>query len=139
LAVARKQTDAAAAMLRAANGGDATAIRTLIDGDASLVHVRDEHGSTPLHRAAWKGHLEAARVLIAAGADVNAQDRQPHYGGTPLHTAAHGNQRSVADLLIAHGADVAARNAAGRTPLDETTAHKATPVARLLREHGATA
>ena len=40
--MARKQIDSAAAMLKAANSGDAPAIRTLLDGDASLVHTRDE-------------------------------------------------------------------------------------------------
>jgi ankyrin repeat protein len=37
---------------------------------------------TPLHSAAWNGDLEMTRLLVEAGADVNARDRQ--YVNTPL-------------------------------------------------------
>jgi ankyrin repeat protein len=76
--------------------------------------------------------VEAARVLLDAGADIQARSRNDHYGDTPLHAAAHGNQKDVVRLLIERGADVDARNPAGRTPLDETTFHNATAAAKLL-------
>jgi ankyrin repeat protein len=37
---------------------------------------------TPLHSAAWNGDLAMARLLVEAGADLNARDRQ--YDGAPL-------------------------------------------------------
>ena len=58
------------------------------------------------------------------------------WGTTPLHAAKAG-QRAIAELLIAHGADINATNINNRTPLDETEFHKATPVAKLLKQHGA--
>jgi ankyrin repeat protein len=129
----------ARAMLKAANSGDVAAVEELLGRNRSLVAARDATGSTPLHRAAWKGHLEVARVLLANGADPNLQDRNEHYGGTPLHAAAHGNQKAVVALLVAHGADVHVRGPNGRTPLEETAYHKATAAAKVLRAHGATA
>src|SRR5262245_38043595 len=67
----------------------------------------------------------------------SVQCTNAHWGGTPLHAAAHANQKAVAALLIARGADVGCRSGNGRTPLAETAFHKATAVARLLKEHGA--
>ena len=40
-------------------------------------------GTTPLIMAAWKGHLEAVRVLLAAGADLTPR----HRDGTAMECA----------------------------------------------------
>jgi hypothetical protein len=38
--------------------------------------------ATPLHQAVWSGSLETVRLLVEAGADLNAADKV--YGATPL-------------------------------------------------------
>lgn len=48
-----------------------------------------EWGGTALHWAAWQGQVELARLLLAAGAPVNARDSR--YGSSPLAWAAHGS------------------------------------------------
>lgn len=126
------------AVLKAAKQGDLATLRRLVAADAALLGARDKDGSTPLHCAAWKGHVEAVQLLLGAGADVGAKSSNDHYGDTPLHAAAHGNQKDVVQLLIERGADVNARNPAGRTPLDETTVHNATAAAKLLAAAGGT-
>jgi ankyrin repeat protein len=117
--------------------GDVERVRELLAQEPALVHARDVDESTPLHHAAWKGHAEVAALLLEAGADVNAQNRNDHWGGTPLHAAAHGNQKAVAEILLARGADLHATSCNGRTPIQETTFHKATSVANLLKRNGA--
>jgi hypothetical protein len=37
--------------------------------------VPAQHGRTALHAASEKGHLEVAKVLLANGADITAQDK----------------------------------------------------------------
>jgi ankyrin repeat domain-containing protein 50 len=36
----------------------------------------DSEGRTPLHVSAWQGHTDMAALLIDAGANVNATDRE---------------------------------------------------------------
>jgi len=120
-------------ILRAAKSGDAGRVRQLVELDPSLMSVRDSDGSTPLHCACWKGHEAVVKLLIECGADVNAENQNEHWGTTPLHAAAHANQKRVAELLIANGANITARNMNNRTPLDETSFHNASAVARLLK------
>lgn len=125
-------------MFRAVKAGDKATVQDLLSKEPSLVGARDADQSTPLHWAAWKGHVEIIEVLLDAGADVHAHSQNAHWGTTALHAAAHANQRGAAATLIDRGADVNAARAVGvGTPLAETTVHKATAVARLLREAGA--
>ncbi len=124
-------------IIKAAKAGAASRVKELLAQDASLISARDADGSTPLHCATWKGHLNVVELLLSHGANVNAKNNNDHWGTTPLHAAAHANQRAIAELLIAHGADIQATNLNGRTPLAETEFHKAKPVANLLKQHGA--
>ena len=71
-------------------------------------------GMTPLLFAARDGRLEAARTLVAAGANLNAADPN---GLTPLMLAITNNQIAVAQMLVDAGADVKAADWYGRTPL----------------------
>jgi len=132
-----KPVNFAKEIIKAAKSGIESRVRELLQQDPSLIHARDADGSTPLHCATWKGHLKVVETLLNHGADINARNNNEHWGTTPLHAAAHGNQRAIAELLIARGADIHAKNLNGRTPLDETQFHKATPVANLLKQHGA--
>lgn len=127
------------AMIKAAKTGDIAKLNELLDSDPALTNARDTDGSTPLHCASWKGIVPVVELLLKRGAEVNATNQNDHWGDTPLHAAAHGNQKAVAELLIANGADVNRVSAYGRTPLQETEFHKATSVAKLLKEHGAKA
>jgi ankyrin len=69
---------------------------------------------TPLVYAARAGHLDAARVLLDAGADVNQITR---YGWSPLLAATQNRNYRMGKFLIEHGADVNIANKGGWTPL----------------------
>jgi ankyrin repeat protein len=65
---------------------------------------RAEGGMTPLQYAAREGNVEVGKVLIAAGADVNAPE--PQYDFTPLLIAIYNGKYDFASLLIENGAKV---------------------------------
>jgi len=64
------------------------------------VSAADVLGRTALTRAAMAGDVERTREMIAAGAPVNAADRE---GMTALHHAMAGAHFDVADVLLGVG------------------------------------
>jgi ankyrin repeat protein len=71
-------------------------------------------GMTPLLFAARDGQVDAARLLLEAGADINATDPN---GISPLVMALTNAQFGVAKLLVDRHADLARADWWGRTPL----------------------
>lgn len=71
-------------------------------------------GMTSILYAARDGRPDEARLLVAAGADVNQADPN---GITPLLTAILNNHVDVARFLLDHGADLNAADFWGRSPL----------------------
>ena len=69
---------------------------------------------SPLLYAARDGRLEPAKLLLAAGADINQTDAN---AVTPLIMAIVNNRVDVARFLIEKGADIQAADWYGRTPL----------------------
>ena len=67
-----------------------------------------------IHAASAEGGFDIARLLIEAGADVNAAHQA---GFTPLHAAAMTGQLELAKLLLDRGADPRAQADDGRDAL----------------------
>jgi ankyrin repeat protein len=67
-----------------------------------------------LIKAIEKNDIEAVKVFIKKGADVNSPSES---GETPLHWAITTGRRDLIELLIEKGANVNARNNRGSTPL----------------------
>jgi len=106
-------------------------------------------GLTALTFASREGDLESAKLLLAAGADVN---QTTEYGWTPLLTATNNRHYMLGKYLMEHGADVNKANKGSWTPLYLATDNRNIeggdyPVPRpdmdhleyikLLLEHGA--
>jgi ankyrin repeat protein len=84
-------------------------------------------GAEPcLNGSAVRGNVEAAKTIIAAGADPSAVGSMS--GRTPLHHAAHNCNPEVLELLLAAGADALATDNKGKTPL--RCIHSGTPQQR---------
>ena len=118
-------------VLIAAFAGRDDLVKVFLEKDKSQVSVRSQGGETPLHYAAQRGHLKAAEVLIAAGADVNARDNDRNKL-TPLHWAATYGHHQVVALLLAHHADRTVKDWDGKTPLDHARDGRDAETIRLL-------
>lgn len=75
-----------------ADDTSASIISDLICQGAQLGARTDRTGETALHLAARYARADAAKRLLDAGADTNAQD---HSGRTPLHTAVTADAQGV--------------------------------------------
>ena len=122
-ALYRGHADVVAALVELGAGLDvfaSAAIGRLDELDSALqrpgaVNAFAYDGWTPLHLASFFGQLPAVRVLLAAGADVEAISHNS-LKNTPLHAAAAGKHERIALLLLEHGADPHAVDAGGFTP-----------------------
>ncbi|MGD1029860.1 MAG: ankyrin repeat domain-containing protein [Opitutaceae bacterium] len=101
-----------ALVFTAAREGRAATLVLLAEFGFDLA-AADSDGATPLHWAAWHGRVEAVKVLIAAGADIDRRDNR--FDAFPLGWCDHGwancqdpegDYLRVAELLLDAGAKV---------------------------------
>lgn len=76
-----REKDRDHAMHAAAQYGHASTLRLLLSLGASANEPGENDGFTPLHMAVMERRIEAIKVLLEAGADLEARD---HNGKTPL-------------------------------------------------------
>lgn len=89
-------------------------VRQLLDRGLDEQH-RDNSGWTPLHYAAFEGHLEVCEALLEAGARVDETDNE---GKAPLALAAQGGHTVLVNLFIdKYNAPVDQRPHDGKTAL----------------------
>lgn len=102
----------------ASRHGRLDVLRHVIELNADLT-ARDSRGATALHHASE--HLEAAKILVEAGVDINSQDMEER---TPLMCCAIDGNHKAAKMLIANGARTDICDNKGRTAADLARSYK---------------
>ncbi len=141
----------AIAAVAAIHTGRGEELRQLLAANTDLATARlgdddpDGMSRSLLHVATdWPGHFpniaDTIRILVEAGAEVNARFRGPH-PETPLHWAASSDDVDALVALLDNGADIDADGGviAGGTPLGDATAFGQWQAARTLVARGARA
>ena len=116
--------------------GRADRILALLDEDPSRASAFAPDGFYPLGLAAFFGQLDAVRVLIAAGADVQATARNA-FKVQPVHAAAASRNLDVLRAVLEAGGDPNVPQQQGFVPLHEAATSGNRAMAELLVKHGA--
>ena len=130
--VDEKDNDGTPAIIREVLVGSADSLQALLKRGANP-NATDTRGATALMWAV--PDLAKMKLLIAAGADVNA--RSNDLGRTPLLIAAsYPSSVEILKLLLDKGADLGARDRAGQNALGLAAASSDISVVRFLVERG---
>ena len=114
---------------------DGAKVRLLLKQGAD-VNAAQGDGMTALHWAASHGDADEARMLISAGARLDAVTRNGNY--TPLHLAAKGGNVPVVRALLDAGASASAKTSSGGAlPLHLAAAQGNPDVVAALLDKGA--
>ena len=90
---------------------DIEALKEFLSKEPNIVNEADQYGFTALHEAVGEDSLEVVKLLISAGANVDAQN---NVGIAPLHLATY-DYNAFALLEAGASIDITERN--GGTPL----------------------
>jgi ankyrin repeat protein len=130
-------------VFEAAALGRTDRLRDLVAQDPSRANAYGDDGFQPLTLACFYGHLDAARVLLNAGADPSTLGRNPYIQTNALHAAAASENKDEATrfelckLLLDRGADPAIPQGTDAfTALDAAHQNGDERLERLLRDRG---
>ena len=120
----------------AAQTGSVARLHELLDQNREFANLPDDAGCTPLHYAAYFGHLDAARYLIEIGAEIASVSMDP-LRNQPLHAASTSGYAEIVRLLLDGGADPKAEQSGQWTALHAAAERGHRAVVELLLERGA--
>jgi ankyrin repeat protein len=99
-----------------------------------LSKFTSEEKGIKLRIASFYGYINIVKLLIEAGADVNAKDLQ---GDSALMWASYNSQLDIIKLLIEAGTDVNAKDIYGNTTLECAYRNGYKEIVDLLKIYGA--
>lgn len=100
----------------AAQSGDVAGIKAALDAGADIEGIdfsENRNGRRALNYAALNNHPAAIEALLAAGANIESQNRTRF---TPLHHAAEAGSIDAIQTLLKHGANKKAKMYRGGIP-----------------------
>jgi ankyrin repeat protein len=125
---AKSTTPLQADFLAAASAGDSATIQTMLSKSVDL-EFRDANGRTALLLATRHKAINVARILIEAGADVNAMDK---ITDSPYLYAGAEGPIEILRMTLEHGADLTSVNRYGGTALVPAAHHGHIEIVREL-------
>ncbi|XP_022241901.1 transient receptor potential cation channel subfamily A member 1 homolog isoform X2 [Limulus polyphemus] len=162
--ISNKNEDEETPLHVAAKDGRTNIVRAIVAEDKTLVNDEDESSNTPLHISAIAGHDKVIKLLLSAGANVEARncymwtpldcaassgwvkttkillkagcpvDPMDKTKTTPLHLAAEKGHAEVVKLLLSWGANIAQKDNNGNNCLDLAIDHRHSNVAQTILE-----
>ena len=128
----------ASKLMGESQAGNLAAVTSILSTEAvRAMSTRDKANflGVGLFEAAAEGHLEIAKLLADAGADLN----RPHAasGESALTISAFSAHDAIVTLLLVSGANANVRNKEGITPLMIAAGRCSTVTVKLLLELGA--
>lgn len=107
-------------------------VQYLIKKGAKIDAVSADREYTPLMDAVWRGNVEAARLLIKEGADVNKVSKE---GQTMIVLAVGAEKIELCRLLAQNGADVDIPDAMGMSAYAYATLFKKQEIINILKPY----
>lgn len=118
----------------AAHYGHPEVVTLLLHNNAPVdLRSTNQMANTALHAALAGRRADVVKILLDAGADVNAKQ---HGGWNALHAAAASGDRQLVELLLSRAADASATNDAGVTAAAIARDRGQVEVAELLERRG---
>jgi ankyrin repeat protein len=114
--------------------GDIDKVRSLLAADPGAVHFQAPCRKRPLSCAAEFGRRDIVALLLAAGADPNAQEGDM-YHTFPLVAASKQNDLEMVQMLLEHGADPNAQTDGAEVALLEAI-ERNREMANLIASYG---
>jgi ankyrin repeat protein len=131
-------------VFEAAAFGRTDRLRELLNEDPSRANAFGDDGFHPLGLACFFGQLEAARLLVDRGADVDALSKNEQVQTAAIHAAAaaqgtdEATRYELVKLALEHGADPNLQQGGGSRAIDSARQNGDARVEQLLLDHGAT-
>ena len=122
-------------IFEAAALGRVDRIKQLLRDDPSLTSAYAPDGFPPVGLAAFFGHLEAVKALIAAGADIHAAARNG-LKVQAIHAAVASKNLDIVRTVLEAGADPNAAQQQGFRPMHESGSSGSRELAELLMKYG---
>jgi uncharacterized protein len=140
----RLATDKQLDVFEAAALGRTERLREVLDEDPAQATAFGDDGFHALGLACFFGHVDAARLLLERGADVNAVSRNDRIQTAAIHAAAasgdagsdESTRYELVKLVLEHGADPNLEQAGGFRAIDAARQNGDERVEELLLQHG---
>lgn len=115
-------------------GWNRSTFETLLAGGLNVNAVIDSNFSRPLHRVVRNNDLDAAKLLVEAGANVNARDKRRR---TPVFSAIDTSNMEMLQFLMRAGINLNLEDMYNMTALDYALTRDDDDIIKVLIKSGA--